>query len=106
MFLCQMGLSLSEAFNVTCGVRQGGILSPVLFNVYVNCLSDKLSSLKRGCYVNSICHNHLIYADDTVLLAPSPAALQALLNECVLFARDHDLIFNMKKKQVSVHKNR
>ena len=96
-FFVKWDSSLSDAFNVTCGVRQGGILSPIMFNVYVNCLSDKLRSIKRGCYINSVCFNHLIYADDTVLLAPSPRALQALIDECVTFAVDHDLIFNMKK---------
>ena len=78
-------------------VRQGGILSPVLFNVYVDCLSVKLASVSTGCYVNDVCYNHLIYADDTVLLAPSPKALQILIDICAAYAKDNDLIFNAKK---------
>ena len=57
---------------MTSGVRQGGILSPALFNVYVDGLTEKLCSMPVGCYINDVCYNHLIYVDDTVLLAPSP----------------------------------
>jgi hypothetical protein len=96
-FFVKWGSVMSEPFNVTCGVRQGGILSPVLFNVYIDCLSVRLRSIPIGCHINSVCYNHLIYADDTVLLAPSPKALQTLIDVCVAFASEHDLIFNTKK---------
>ena len=39
----------------------------------------------------------LIYADDTVLLAPSPKALQNLINICVNFAEKHGLVYNERK---------
>ena len=96
-FSVQWGHVSSIAFKVSNGVRQGGILSPVLFNVYVDCLSVKLASVSTGCYVNDVCYNHLIYADDTVLLAPSPKALQILIDICAAYAKDNDLIFNAKK---------
>ena len=41
--------------------------------------------------------NHCMYADDTVLIAPSPAALQKLINCCSHFAKDNDMVFNTKK---------
>ena len=96
-FSVQWGCVSSIPFKVSNGVRQGGILSPVLFNIYVNCLSVKLASVSTGCYVNDVCYNHLIYADDTVLLAPSPRALQTLIDTCADYAKDNDLIFNAKK---------
>ena len=45
------GSSLSAPFQVTNGVRQGGILSPVFFNVYMDDLSKKLKECKTGCMV-------------------------------------------------------
>ena len=96
-FVIQWGKCLSEAFSVSNGVRQGGILSPVLFNVFINNLSVQLKSLLYGCQINSVSYNHLIYADDTVLLAPSPHALQLLINRCEQYVKEHDLCFNVKK---------
>lgn len=87
----------SDGFNVTNGVRQGGILSPAFFNLYMNDLSVALSNTTVGCQVNGTLVNHLFYADDSVLLAPSPFALQTLLNVCSEFASNVDLLYNTKK---------
>jgi len=76
----------SSAFNVTNGVRQGGILSPVFFNLYIDDLSKSLNDSGVGCTINSCVINHLFYADDAVLLAPSPDALKQLLKICENYA--------------------
>ena len=68
--------------------------------MYIDSLSSCLRSVLVGCYVNGACCNHLIYADDTVLLAPSPSALQKLIDICCSFAVEHDLIFNAKKTKL------
>ena len=47
-----------------------GILSPYLFNVYVDDLSVKLNSCHVGCYYSGGCFNHLMYADDLVIIVP------------------------------------
>ena len=88
---------LSDPFTVANGVRQGSILSPTLFSIYLDSLSVKLSASGVGCTFNSKNFNHLVYADDTVLLAPSPKALQSLINICVSFANNHGLVYNEQK---------
>ena len=88
---------LSKSFTVTNGVRQGGILSPFLFNIYMDSLSYMLNMTNVGCSINSVFINHLFYADDSVLIAPSHAALQKLLHQCEIFARDVELTFNNRK---------
>ena len=72
-------------------------MSPYLFNVYVDGLSELLNSSKSGCNINNTCFNHLMYADDTVLLSPSASGLQHLLLICERFAKSCDLIFNITK---------
>ena len=60
----------SAYFNVSNGVRQGGVLSPKLFAIYVDNLSQDLAMCKFGCYIDDQCINHVMYADDICLLAP------------------------------------
>ena len=72
-------------------------MSPVLFNVYIDDLSRTLHSMPFGCYINSTCVNHLVYADDMVLLAPSPGALQGLIDTAAKYFVGNGLMINRKK---------
>jgi len=77
------GTYLSCFFNLSCGVRQGGVLSPYLFAVYIDSFFEKVR-LTSGCYMKWYCVNILMYADDILLLAPSVSSLHNLLGiHCV-----------------------
>ena len=55
----------SSAFKVTNGARQGGILSPKLFIVYMDDLSDQLNNSNiGGNFGSGHLVNHISYADD------------------------------------------
>ena len=90
-----MGQSTSCFFTVLKGVRQGGILSPRIFAVYVDDLSKQLSDARSGCLTGHQCINHVIYADEICLLAPSALGLQKLLEICYDFIQDNDIILNV-----------
>jgi len=68
-----------------------------LFNVFIDDLSIALTKTGIGCCISSIFVNHLFYADDSVLLAPSPYALQTLFKGCEKFAANNDILYNVKK---------
>ena len=44
------GDQFSSWFSVTAGVRQGGILSPDFYSIYVDDLLKKLKERRKGCY--------------------------------------------------------
>ena len=94
LWLLLNGGDVFMAFCTSNGVRQGGILSPKLFSVYIDDLSDKLVKCKVGCYIDNLCMNHVMYADDICLMVPSPAALQELIDICYDFSVQNDLSFN------------
>lgn len=87
----------SDFFFTSNGVRQGGVASPILFNVYMDDLSVKLSNTDVGCLYEGVRINHMFYADDSSLLAPSPRALQHLINICSEYAAEHQILYNEKK---------
>lgn len=96
------GDKLSASFNVTNGVRQGGILSPYLFNVYMDELSQHLSNCHTGCSIGNRLVNHFMYADDLVIFSPYSRGLQKLLDICSLYGSDYDIKYNAKKSNVMV----
>ena len=89
----------SPGFNPSCGLRQGSTLSPLLFNVYLDYLSTKLNLVKAGCVVGNFIFNHICYADDMVLFAPSYKGLQMLVNICQSVGLALNIIFNERKSK-------
>ena len=95
----------SENFNLSNGVKQGGILSPYLFSLYLEPLIDNLTRSGIGCRMGNVMCNIFVYADDVVLLAPSVKALQNLTRICDLYSRDFNLSFNGDKSEIIIFDN-
>jgi hypothetical protein len=73
------------------------MLSPFLYNVYIDGLIENIAKSKLGCLLGHFSANIIAYADDLVLIAPSITALQGILDTAVLGAADLDIVFNGKK---------
>ena len=86
----------SDSFLIRNGVRQGGNLSPLSFNVYIDGLLCELRRCGTGCHVDSCALNVIAYADDIVLLSPTRKGLEILVDKCEQFASSHDIKFNAK----------
>ena len=66
---------VSDYFTISNGVKQGGVLSPVLFSIYLDQLIVQLRLLGMGCYIKGLFTGVFIYAGDITLLAPSRASM-------------------------------
>ena len=84
-------------FLANKGVRQGGVLSPVLFTVYIDVLLNRLENSRLGCYVAHEYFGALCSADGLALLAPNFTCLKSMIHICESFAQEYDLLFNAKK---------
>ena len=87
----------SRSFNTFNGVKQGGVISPILFSIYYDELITRLSSSRYGCRLSGKFVGALAYADDITLLCPSLHGLQEMVNICADFGTDYHVTFNDKK---------
>ena len=73
------------------GVRQGAILSPSLFCVYLDTLLTRLRDAGVGCHIGGSFSGPFGYSEDVTLLAPSRQALQVMLDVCKDFSSSSSL---------------
>jgi len=93
---------VSDYFLAINGVKQGGVLSPVLFCLYIDGLLVALSKAGVGCFISDYFVGALAYADDIVLLAPSASALCIMLAISDKYANDYCISFNASKSKCLV----
>ena len=79
------------------GVKQGGVLSPILFSLFLDKLLVELRELGIGCHMNGLLTGPFIYTDDITFIAPSCYTLNSMLNVCEEYALSHDILFNSLK---------
>jgi len=87
----------SFQFVLVVGVRQGGVLSPVLFAIFIDNIICTVKDTNVGCYISSVFCSIFLYADDILLVAPTITALQIILNACETELKYLDMRVNVKK---------
>ncbi len=94
----------SKTFTATNGVKQGRVISQILFYVYMDGLLTELANSRYGCYMGGVFAGAFGYADDHKLLTPSVYALYQMAHICENYAKRYDITFNAKKSQVFIYK--
>ena len=91
---------LSDSLAVTRGLREGCILSHLLFYLYINSVVEKL----RGAGVGVECRGQmvtaLLYADDVVLLAEDEVQMNRGLKVLAEWCREWAVEVNVEKSGV------
>ena len=93
----------SDLFSVTNGVKQGGVLSPILYVIYMDVLFQKLKQSKLGCHIGNIFFGCLGYADDCTLLAPSITSTNLMLTIVSEYGKEYNVKFNASKTQLVLY---
>ena len=92
--------SMSDKFNVSNGVKQGGVVSPILFAVYMDDLLLSLEQNGVGCHMGEHFTGALAFADDLTLISPTRHGLKEMVSICEDYASEHDIKFNGSKSQL------
>jgi hypothetical protein len=94
--------AFSRAFYVPSGMRQGSLLSPSIFNVFINAVIISIIDIQYGCHLSQFNVSCILYADDVLLISASVTGLQNLLDVCSLACAELGLTFNVKKSSCIV----
>jgi hypothetical protein len=90
----------SDYFEVEIGVRQGDVLSPWLFNIFVEGLVDKLRGKELGIRIEGRLVGIMLFADDIVLLADDEGMMQRMLDELSEWCKQYRMEVNETKSAV------
>jgi len=76
----RFGSAVSAFVSVECGVRQGGVLSPHLFNIYIDDVIKVISNSKYCCNLRFTCMSIFMNTDNLILMSHSVTVLHKLIN--------------------------
>ena len=79
------------------GVKQGGVISPIVFSLYIDPLLEYLRISGYGCNTKRVYIGALSYADDITILSPSIGGLNEMLEICHIFAEKNSIILTVKR---------
>lgn len=92
---------LTEPISIKRGVHQGSVLSPLLFNIFINDIGDDLL-LDDAPILHDSNISHLLYADDLVLLSTTEIGLQSNIDRVNTFCKRWGLAINKDKSKIMV----
>jgi hypothetical protein len=97
-----VGEEKTEWFELHTGVRQGCVMSPVLFSLFINGLAREVKEKGMGVKMGERRVTLLLYADDIVLLSETPADLQRMMDVVSEYSRKWRFSINPKKGKSEV----
>ena len=93
---------LSRSFHSYIGLRQGDVLSPNLFKIYLNDLGNYIKPDNDTPFISDTPIEYLLYADDLVLFSRSEKGLQNSLNKLTEYCKVWNLTINLDKTKVLI----
>ncbi|XP_055911410.1 uncharacterized protein LOC129945575 [Eupeodes corollae] len=93
------GESISEEFATVTGLKQGCILSALLFIIFINDITDEV---RGGITVEGLTVPALMYADDIVLFSETVDGMQLMINRLEIYCNRWNLEVNLQKSKMMI----
>jgi hypothetical protein len=90
-------INKNSMFQINKGVKQGGVISPLLFNIYIDDLINKVVNSDYGLSIKDCKISIMAYCDDIIILSSSLFGMQKLLEICSEYGADWNIKFNPLK---------
>ena len=98
----KLGNKYTSSFGINLGVRQGCVLSPILFNLFMADLAKKLEMADGKVKVNNTEISSVFWADDIILLSESEQGLNTMIKILEKYSNEHKLKINTDKTKVMI----
>ena len=96
-----MRLCYTDFFNITAGVKQGDVISPTLFSIFIDDLVKGIKQLDLGVEIDTNFQvSILLFADDIVLIAPNEVNLQLMLDYLAKWCIENRMEVNINKTKI------
>ena len=97
----RLGEVKTDWFSLKVGLRQGCILSPILFSIFIDGLAEVVKK-EGGARYGKLIVSLLLFADDIVLVAENAKMLQKMLDAVYDYSKKFRFRFNKDKSNVMV----
>ena len=98
----KLSAGLTQPFNTALGLKQGCVLSPLIFNIFINDLPDHFNDHCDSVIINDTKVQALMFADDVMILSQSSEGLKKSIKITVDYFHDLNLSANFDKSQVMI----
>ena len=102
----KLSSGLTKPFVTSVGVKQGCVLSPMIFNLFINDLPNQFDDKCEPVFIGNHPVQSLMFADDVVILSQSAAGLKRAIGKTITYFENLNLKVNFDKSQIMIFNSR